>query len=231
MRILALDTSTEYLSLALLLDEQCLLRDSHALQSHSAQILPQIQQMLQQTDCQLSDLDAIAFGAGPGSFTGLRIACGVAQGLAFANDLPVVAVSTLQALVAQSEHDKLIACLDARMGEVYLAAYQRVQDEYQTLLAPCLCRPDQAPAILNSQPAEWRGVGTGWQVYGAELQARYAQQLAPTYVDDSVVYPSAATIAKLAVGQIARGEVLSAAQASPIYVRNKVALTTQERQA
>lgn len=229
MRILAFDTSTEYLSLALWQDGEVVVRDIYALQSHSSLILPEIQQLLEQQQCRLKDLTAIAFGAGPGSFTGLRIACGVAQGLAYANQLPLVAVCTLQALAAQSAHEHVIACLDARMGEVYLAAYHNLANgDCVELLSPCLCQPQQVPELLGQG---WVGVGTGWQVYAQELQQSYAQQLAPTSVDDSVIYPSAAIIAKLAVSKIALGQTVKAEDASPIYVRNKVALKTTERAA
>lgn len=227
MRILAFDTSTEYLSLALWQDGDVQVRDLHALQSHSSLILPEIQQLLEQQQCGLADLTAIAFGAGPGSFTGLRIACGVAQGLAYANQLPVVEVGTLQALATQCPHERVIACLDARMGEVYLAAYHNLPNgECVELLAPCLCQPEQVPELLGQ---DWYGVGTGWQVYGQQLQQSYAHQLAPTSIDASVLYPSAAMIAKLAVNKIALGQTVQAQDASPIYVRNKVALTSHER--
>lgn len=229
MRILAFDTSTEYLSLALWHQGTVLSRDTHARQSHSTLILPQIGQMLAQQQCALSDLDAIAFGAGPGSFTGLRIACGVAQGLAYAHQLPVLPVCTLHALAAQSEADRVIACLDARMGEVYLAAYARdANGAYQEVLSPCLARPEHAPALEGDA---WVGVGTGWQAYPAGLQQSYGQQLAEQGVQAHVCYPSAATIASIAVQDYQRGLAVPAEQASPLYVRDKVAFTTQERQA
>jgi len=228
MRILAFDTSTEYLSVALWQDGEVTLRETYALQSHCALILPHIQEMLTQEQCQLADLNAVAFGAGPGSFTGLRIACGVAQGLAYAHQLPVVPVCTLQALAAQSRFERVIACLDARMGEVYIAAYHNQgKDDCREILPPSLCAPDEAPALTGQ---DWVGVGTGWQVYAQALSQSYPQQLAPTSVDDSVVYPSAATIAQLALAKIQQGLTVQPEHASPIYVRNKVALTTQERE-
>ena len=125
MQILAIDTSTEYLSLALWLDGRVFSRDINAGQTHSQQILPTLRELLDEAQVELNALDGIAFGAGPGSFTGLRIACGVAQGLAFGTGLPVIAVSTLQALAQQSGAEKVIACLDARMGEIYHAAYEK----------------------------------------------------------------------------------------------------------
>ena len=123
MRILALDTSTEYLSLALSLDGKIYVRDLHAGQTHSQRILPLLREMLTEAGIDMRDLEGIAFGAGPGSFTGLRIACGVAQGLAFGANLPVVGVSTLLAIAQSTQAERVIACIDARMGEVYHAAY------------------------------------------------------------------------------------------------------------
>ena len=122
MRLLALDTSTEFLSLALCVDGKSYTRDIHAGQSHSQQILPVLRELLDEAGVTLHDLDGIVFGEGPGSFTGLRIGCGVAQGLAFGAGLPVVGISTLMALAEgafqQAGADKIIACLDARMGEI-----------------------------------------------------------------------------------------------------------------
>lgn len=228
MQILAFDTSTEYLSVALWQDGVVSARDVYALQSHSAQILPLIQELTQQQDCPLSSLDAIAFGAGPGSFTGLRIACGVAQGLAFANDLPVLPIGTLHAMAQQSEKSKVLACLDARMGEIYLAAYARdAQGLAQEILAPVLCHAEQAPELAG---VDWVAVGTGWQVYQEALRIRYAGQLSdPSVADAPILFPSAAVIAQLAVVSFAQGGAIAPELASPLYVRNKVALKMSER--
>lgn len=127
MNILAFDTSTEYLSLALRKGSETFQYDCNAGQTHSQIILPQIQALLDSAELQLSDLQGVAFGAGPGSFTGVRIAAGVAQGLGFGANLPVVSVCTLLALAEASSADKVIACLDARMGEVYHAAYEKIR--------------------------------------------------------------------------------------------------------
>ncbi len=142
MKILALDTSTEYLSLALSVDDKVFVRELLAGQSHSQRILPLLRELLDEAGVELTDLDGIAFGAGPGSFTGLRIGCGVAQGLAFGANLPVVGVSTLLALAQASGADHVIACLDARMGEVYHAVYVRESDGWQTLNEPGLYKPE-----------------------------------------------------------------------------------------
>ena len=118
MNLLALDTSTEYLSLVLMKGEELFTFDLNAGQTHSQIILPQLQALLNAAEMQLNDLHGIAFGAGPGSFTGVRIAAGVAQGLGLGANLPVVGVCTLLALAEASAADKVITCLDARMGEV-----------------------------------------------------------------------------------------------------------------
>lgn len=225
MKILALDTSTEYLTLALALDGQCYGRELLAGQTHSQRILPLLRELLDEAGVELTDLDGIAFGAGPGSFTGLRIGCGVAQGLALGADLPVLAVSTLMALAEDAgEAQQVIACLDARMGEVYHAAYRREGSEWQEVLAPGLYAPEAVPALSGN---DWTAIGSGWQSYGDVLQQHYAGQLQQILPD---AYPRAAAIARLALPRFAAGEALPADQAAPVYIRNKVAMTTSERQ-
>ena len=174
VNLLALDTSTEYLSLALMKGDKTFTFDINAGQTHSQIILPQLQLLLNEADLQLNELQCIAFGAGPGSFTGVRIAAGVAQGLGFGAQLPVVSICTLLALAEASGADKVIACLDARMGEVYHAAYERVSGEWQTVVEPGLYKPEAAPVIVSTG---WTGAGSGWQTYAEQLGAVYARQL------------------------------------------------------
>lgn len=223
MRILALDTSTEYLSLALLLDNEVITEDIHAGQTHSQLILPKIGEMLKNAGVVLQDLDGIAFGAGPGSFTGLRIGCGVVQGLAFGADLPVAGVSTLLALAHGSGADKVIACLDARMGEIYHAAYIKHGDGWQETSPPGVYKPEGAPQVNGEC---WIGAGNGWAVYQEKLSAIYGNQLIGVQPER---YPAAASIAQLSVSLFQEGRAVPAALAAPIYVRNKVAFTMQER--
>jgi tRNA threonylcarbamoyladenosine biosynthesis protein TsaB len=225
MQILALDTSTEFLSLALSLNGQVFSRDIHAGQSHSTQILPVLRELLDEAKVSLSDLDGIAFGAGPGSFTGLRIACGVAQGLAFGSNLPVVEVSTLEALAQQSGEQKVITCLDARMGEVYYAAYEKNADVWEAVHEPALYQPDAVPVLQGN---DWVGIGTGWTAYPEALQNAYAQQLKQAPLTDNV-HPTAVAIAALALPLFAAGQSKAAHEVAPIYIRNKVALKTSER--
>jgi len=226
MQILAIDTSTEFLSLALWLDGRVLSRDIHAGQTHSQQILPTLRELLNEAQVELKGLDGIAFGAGPGSFTGLRIACGVAQGLAFGANLPVVAVSTLQALAQQSGAEKAIACLDARMGEIYHAAYEKQNNAWVEVSAPALFKPEEASKVTGN---DWVGVGTGWLVYPDVLQAVYGEQLREMPTSDHHSHPTATSIAELALSTFEVGLARPAHEAAPIYIRNKVALKMNER--
>jgi tRNA threonylcarbamoyladenosine biosynthesis protein TsaB len=226
MQILAIDTSTEFLSLALWLDGRVLSRDIHAGQTHSQQILPTLRALLDEAQIELTALNGIAFGAGPGSFTGLRIACGVAQGLAFGANLPVVGVSTLQALAQQSGAEKVIACLDARMGEIYHAAYEKQNGEWLEVSAPALFKPEDAPKLTGN---DWVGVGTGWLVYPDVLQSVYGEQLREMPAPDHHSHPTATSIAELALPTFKAGLAGPAHEAAPIYIRNKVALKMSER--
>jgi tRNA threonylcarbamoyladenosine biosynthesis protein TsaB len=225
MNILALDTSTEYLSLALQVDGKRYTRQDHVGQTHSQVILPQVRELLNEARIDMHDLQGIAFGAGPGSFTGLRIGCGVAQGLAFGANLPVVAISTLMALAEASGHTRVIACLDARMGEVYHAAYLQTADGWQTEIAPDLYKPDQVPLVDGM---DWVGVGSGWQAYADVLAERYAGQINITMPDS---FPEASAMLRLALPLFEAGQGQPAAEAAPIYIRNRVALKTHEREA
>jgi len=227
MQILAIDTSTEYLSLALWIDGRVLSRDIHAGQSHSQQILPTLRDLLTEAQLDLDALDGIAFGAGPGSFTGLRIACGVTQGLAFGAGLPVVEVSTLQALAQQSGAKKVIACLDARMGEIYYAAYEKKDDVWFEVIAPALFKPEQAPALQGN---DWVGVGTGWLAYPEMLNQVYQDHLVEPPKPEHSSHPTALAIAEIALPVFAAGQAKAAHEVAPIYIRNKVALKMSERE-
>lgn len=224
MNLLALDTSTEYLSLAIQKGGEIFTFDLNAGQTHSQIILPQIQALLEVANMQLSNLQGLAFGAGPGSFTGVRVAAGVAQGLGFGANLPVVGICTLLALAEASGADKVIACLDARMGEVYHAAYEKTGGEWQTIIEPSLYKPEVAPVI---QGTGWVGAGSGWQTYGEQLGAVYAENIQATQPQ---LLPTASAILKLAQPIFANGNAKPASEAMPIYIRNRVALKTAERE-
>ena len=223
MKILAIETSTELCSAALWLDGKVDAREAVAGQRHSELLLPMIDALLESHSLKVVELDCVAFGAGPGSFTGLRIACGVAQGIAFGNDVPVIAIGTLAALAAASQADRVVCCLDARMGEVYHAAYERRGGDWHEVHEPSLCRPDVVPDLPSGA---WAGCGSGFAVYRAALESRYAGKLAR--VIDNLA-PHAREIAVLAAVEFGHGGAVSAELAAPLYVRNKVALRIDER--
>ena len=234
-RLLALETSTEYCSVALWQDGNITSRCELAGQRHSEMLLAMVDEVLREARVKLAELDGIAYGSGPGSFTGVRIACGVTQGLALGANLPVLDVCTLQALAYASGHDKVIAALDARMGEIYHAAYEKTGEKpseirgekregnWITVCAPNLCLPQQAPTINGG---EWFGAGSGFSAHSAALHQRYGAQL---HGMDAQAIPSAQAIVCLAVPQFAAGRGVDPAQAMPLYLRDKVALKTSER--
>ena len=225
MRVLALETSTEYCSVALWRDGAITQRSEWVGQKHSEMLMEMLDALLRASNVKLAQLDGIAFGMGPGSFTGVRIACGVTQGLALGANLAVVGVCTLQALAAASGKSRVIAALDARMGEIYFAAYEKRAGVWVAAVEPCLCKPENSPPVEND---DWFGVGSGFAVHCAMLTDRYAGQLRGS---DSDVVPQAAAIAALGATQFALGCGVDAAQALPLYLRDKVALKTYERNA
>ncbi len=223
MKILALDTSTEYCSVALWRNGDVDAREVLAGQRHSELLLPMVDELLKRHGLAVKDLDGIAFGEGPGSFTGLRIGCGVVQGLAFGAGIGVVGVGTLFAMAQSSGADRAVCCLDARMGEIYHAAYTSAGAGWETVHAPSLCAPSEAPVL----PAgSWTGCGSGFTAHKLVLQQRYAGRLAAIMPE---VYPHARHIAQLAVRKFEAGRAVPAEQALPVYIRDKVALKSSER--
>jgi len=225
LNILALDTSSEWCSAALWLDGRVLSRDEAAGQRHSELILPMIDALLREAGLALAALDGVAFGAGPGSFTGLRIACGVAQGLAFGLGLPVLPVGTLEALAEASGGQRAIAALDARMQEIYHAAYVREASGWREEHAPSLCRPGDAPPVRGGG---WTGCGSGFAVYAEALRTRYADVMGEVRAE---LVPHARAIASIGARGLVAGRGLDPALAAPLYVRDKVALSVAERSA
>lgn len=219
--ILAIETSSELASVALLHQGQLISQETAGVQTHSQTVLPMVQALLAQAGMKLTDCDAIAFGAGPGSFTGLRTACGVAQGLAFGGNLPVVPVVTLLAMAAAcreaSGADDILVVLDARMEEVYWAQY-RYQDGWHEVIAPTLS-PASAVAMNGTAVA----CGNGLATYASAFEG-----LKGALPD---IMPHASHIARLAESEFAAGRAVKAHEAQPIYLRNKVAMTTAERMA
>lgn len=223
VNLIALETSTEYCSLAVSRGAQVFERSFHAGQRHSELALPALRDLLQRAALNMQVIQGIAYGAGPGSFTGLRIACGMAQGLALARDLPVAGVGTLLALAENCGADKVIACLDARMGEVYHAAYRKSGGNWIEIHAPALHRPDSVPAV---EGGEWMGCGSGFRVYGETLAQCYEGAISRT---DADAVPNAVAMLRLATPVFAAGRGVDAAAAVPLYVRDKVALKASER--
>ncbi|HLY96441.1 MAG TPA: tRNA (adenosine(37)-N6)-threonylcarbamoyltransferase complex dimerization subunit type 1 TsaB [Sideroxyarcus sp.] len=228
MKIIAVETSTEYCSVALWQDGAVSERCELVGQKHSEVLMAMLDAVLKDAGLGIREVDGIAFGKGPGSFTGVRIACGVAQGLALGIDVKTVGVCTLQALAEASGHDKVVAALDARMGELYLAAYEKRNGKWATVIEPCLCKAGTAPAVAGDN---WFGAGSGFAVNlltssGQSLSVRYGRQLSGV---DAQAVPQAGAVARLAAGEFARGNTVDAALALPLYLRDKVALKTSER--
>jgi tRNA threonylcarbamoyladenosine biosynthesis protein TsaB len=225
MRVLAIDCSTEWLAVAAGDATGCVERREHAGQSHSQRVLPRIDAVLTERGWRVADLDGIAFGAGPGSFTGVRIACGVAQGLALGASRPVVPVATLEALAQQAfrAHDatRVYACLDARMREVYVAAYEREGNGWREVQPPAVVKPGD----VVIPDGEWFGAGEGFSAY-PELAKHPAFRAV-----DATLAPSGCAMIELAAPRLAAGQGVDAAHALPLYVRHRVALTSAERAA
>jgi tRNA threonylcarbamoyladenosine biosynthesis protein TsaB len=226
MRILALDTSTAWLSVAVFDGHEIAAIRERAGNASSERILPLVSRVLSEAGIRLTELAGIAYGAGPGSFTGIRIACGVVQGLALGADLPVFGVPTLAAIAhsAWRMHgaQRVVACLDARMQEVYVASYARNGNGWARIGDLQVRKPDD---VALADAGLWHGGGDGFAAYPA-LAARLG------LVDvDASLFPDAEAIAELAWPHLAAGEGLPAADAKPLYVRHRVALTTAERVA
>ncbi|MGH8604327.1 MAG: tRNA (adenosine(37)-N6)-threonylcarbamoyltransferase complex dimerization subunit type 1 TsaB [Gammaproteobacteria bacterium] len=221
MKLLALDTSTDACSVALEIEGHVFARFELAPRRHAEIILPMIEQLLSEAELRVKQLDAIAFGCGPGAFTGLRIACGVTQGIAFSADLPVVPVSTLAALAQggyrATAHEKIIAAIDARMGEVYWGLFQLTQDGLMQAVSEE--RVSALGDLVLPQGDElWAGIGSGWGTATAP-----PAQIQPRLCDvKPQLLPDARDILSLAKPAFLQGAYVAAAQALPTYVRNKV---------
>ncbi|RJG16325.1 tRNA (adenosine(37)-N6)-threonylcarbamoyltransferase complex dimerization subunit type 1 TsaB [Massilia cavernae] len=225
--ILAIETSSELASCALLNGDTVLARESAGVRTHSQTILPMVQELLAEAGLTLQQCDAIAFGAGPGSFTGVRTACGIAQGLAFGANLPVVPMVTLEAVALachqQSGATEILAVLDARMGEVYWAQYH-YDGGLKVVAEPALCAPADVSPVPVAAPLA--ACGNGFSAYPEAFAGRgFAAGALDT------ILPHARELAQLAGPALAAGQAVTAAEAQPIYLRNKVAYTSAERQA
>lgn len=233
MNLIALETSTESCSAALLCGDSIIERSELAPRRHAELILPMIESLLAQAGLSRRQLDGIAVGRGPGAFTGVRLAISVAQGLALGLDLPVVTVSSLAALALDAPIDdaSILAVIDARMGEIYAGAYQRTADG----LVESIGEESVGPAselVLPQHPhtvgANWSVVGSGWNAYRDALTARLPAR--PRFADGDR-YPQAHAVARLAAAQFAAGAGVAPEFALPVYLRDKVALTLNEQRA
>ena len=218
MRFAAIETATEWCSVALWIDGEISALERRAENRHSELALPMLEDLLGKMGTQAGMLDAVAFGAGPGSFTGLRIACGIAQGLAFARSLPVIGVSTLEAIAEESGASRVVACLDARMREVYYAALEKQAGRWREVIGTQCLAPAAAPLPSG---AGWVGCGNGFAAYPSMLHGKLSAVR-------SALHPTAVAVAQLAAPRLAGGEGIDAADAAPLYVRDKVAFTREE---
>ncbi|UYB53437.1 tRNA (adenosine(37)-N6)-threonylcarbamoyltransferase complex dimerization subunit type 1 TsaB [Xanthomonas sp. AM6] len=228
MNILAFETATEALSVAVHVDGKVLERFELAPRRHAELALPWAEQLLAEAGIGRSQLDAVAFGRGPGAFTGVRLAIALAQGIALALDLPVLPVSTLHALALRAPADapRVLAAIDARMGEIYAATFVRDAAGLHALTPEQVLVPDAF--VLPQADAPWHGVGTGLAAIDGTLQRRLGAQLRSA---DAQALPHAADVLTLALAAHARGEAIAPERAEPAYLRDNVALTLAEQQA
>jgi tRNA threonylcarbamoyladenosine biosynthesis protein TsaB len=222
LNLLAFDTSTESMSVAVQSGAAPALgHEAPGGAQASSALIPAIQQLLDRAGLVVARLDAIVFGRGPGSFTGLRTACSVAQGLGFGSGVPVLGVDTLLAVAEEARKscgaERVVAVLDARMDEVYFAAYEHHGGIWRQDGGPRLGRPEEVVV-----PAGWTLAGNAFSAYAARLAGGDARVEA---------LPTAAALLRLAPPLIAAGQAVPAARAAPLYVRDKVAQTTEERAA
>ncbi len=230
MKLLAFETATEACSVALYLDGEVHERFELAPRRHAELSLPWAEALLAEAGIARAQLDAIAVGRGPGAFTGVRLAIALAQGIALALDRPVVPVSTLAVLAAAAPLDgpaRILAAIDARMGEVYAGAFQRDGDALTALGAERVL-PPAAVEPLDGPAGGWQGVGTGFGAADGLLVQRLQPALAQA---DATALPRAGVLARLAVAAFARGEAVAPERAEPAYLRDNVALTLIEQQA
>ncbi|MCW6031108.1 tRNA (adenosine(37)-N6)-threonylcarbamoyltransferase complex dimerization subunit type 1 TsaB [Pantoea sp. JK] len=222
-RILALDTATEACSAALQNLQQIDARFEIAPRDHTQRILPLVQELLQAQQLELTALDVLAFGRGPGSFTGVRIGIGIAQGLALGANLPMIGVSSL-ATMAQGAWrltgaTRVLAAIDARMGELYWAEYLRDENgEWLGAETEAVIKPEVAQERIAALSGEWTAVGTGWQAYPHLLTSPGAQLIA-----SEVLLPAAEDMLPLALSAWQRDEAVAVENAEPVYLRNEVA--------
>ena len=235
MKLLAFETATEACSVALYVDGHIIARHEVAPRKHAEYALPWAEALLAEAGIKRSQLDAIAISRGPGAFTGVRLAIAIAQGIALALDKPMVVMSTLQVIAAsvpplenagEGTKQRILAAIDARMGEVYVGAFERNGDALLALSNETVCAPQAV--TLPDDLGGWHAVGTGFSAVDGALALHLGSQL--TSIDASVL-PHAADVARLAVAAYARGEAVAPERVEPAYRRNNVALSLEELKA
>ncbi|HEX6549244.1 MAG TPA: tRNA (adenosine(37)-N6)-threonylcarbamoyltransferase complex dimerization subunit type 1 TsaB [Gammaproteobacteria bacterium] len=221
MKLLAIDTATERCSVALWVDGRIIQREQMLNRAHAEVILPMVNALLQEAGYALNQLDAVGFGRGPGGFTGVRVAVSVAQGLAFGAGLPVLPVSDLAAIAAGAFRlhgaQRVLVCMDARMGEVYWGAFSVMETAVQAHIEESVASPE---TIHAPDSGKWFGAGSGFLAYQSVLKDRLVNVLAGA---DPGLLPEARDVASLAAQAYGRGEYLPAEQALPVYLRDQVA--------
>ncbi len=225
MKLLAFETATEACSVAVWIDGDVRERFELAPRRHAELALPWAEQLLAEAGIAKSQLDAIAVGRGPGAFTGVRLAIALAQGIGLALDRPLLPVSTLGALAMQASGGRVVAAIDARMGEAYCAAFARSGDGMVALSEEVVAKPDQ---VVIPEGNAWHGVGTGFAAVEGALQLHLQTRLLSI---DANALPHAADVARLGALAFARGEAVAPEHAEPAYLRNIVALTLVQQQA
>ncbi|MEZ0469369.1 tRNA (adenosine(37)-N6)-threonylcarbamoyltransferase complex dimerization subunit type 1 TsaB [Luteimonas salinilitoris] len=231
MILLAFETATEACSVALWNDGDVLERFELAPRRHAELALPWAEALLAEAGIARAQLDAVAVGRGPGAFTGVRLAIALAQGIALALDRPVVPVSTLAALAMRAAPDRLgpvriLAAIDARMGEVYSGAFRRADGTLTALSAESVAAPDGV--VLPDEASGWWGAGTGFAAAEGALSTHLASRMSAI---DRAALPRAGDVARLAAPEFAAGRALAPERVEPAYLRDRVALTLAEQQA
>lgn len=217
--IFALDTATEACSVALLYNGCVSVLNEISPRTHTQSILPMVDELLSNANISLNEVDFLAFGRGPGSFTGVRVAASVAQGLAMGANLPVIAVSNLKTM-AEEAYQKLgakrvIALIDARMNEVYFAQFERDGNEWNEIVTEQVCSPEKAIRQFQIERDVFV-VGTGWEAY-----SQFSEQKLPFLVSD-IHLPNAEYMLALALIDIQKGNTITSFEIEPVYLRNEV---------
>lgn len=218
VKLLALDTTSDACSVAVLCGDEIKEQFVLTKNEHSKLLLTMVDELMAEAGITATQLDAIAFGRGPGSFTGIRIGVGVVQGIAFAAERPVLAVSSMAAIAYGREQDHIAVALDARMQQIYCACYQRDADGMMVLHGTeQVVNPDQWQL---DHSLNWYGAGSGWGVYADTLMQNNADCV---YQYDNDCYPRARDIASMGAAMFAAGEGRPAHEALPVYIRDEVA--------